>query len=92
MVHSDVVRGSTDDAWCGFPVQSDYVVALAGESGFAIMIGGADGPASITTSPASCYSSTLVLAADLNNDNHIGAHCINRLCPHEQTHMPHEFS
>ena len=56
-------------------MQSDYVVALAGESGFAIMIGDADGPASITTSPASCYSSALVLAADLNNDNHIGANC-----------------
>ena len=56
-------------------MQSDYVVALAGESGFAIMIGDADGPASIATSPTSCYSATLVLAADLNNDNHIGANC-----------------
>jgi hypothetical protein len=80
VAHSNLAVASNcsdplDDAWCGFPVQSDYVVALAGESGFAIMIGDADGPASITTSPASCYSSYLVLAADLNNDNHIGANC-----------------
>ena len=48
-------------------------MALNSEDKFGIMIGGADGPASIATSPSSCYSSGLVLAADLNSDNHVGA-------------------
>jgi hypothetical protein len=55
-------------------MQMDYAVALNGESGFALLLGDTDGPATISTVLGSCYASVLLIAEDFNNDNHIGAH------------------
>lgn len=53
--------------------QPDYVVALAGAPGFAVMIGNADGPAFNATVISSCHGANVTLAADFNGDGHMGA-------------------
>lgn len=54
-------------------MQDDYVVALAGLSGFSVMICNHFGePGSVTTIP-SCYGADVALAADFNGDGHMGA-------------------
>lgn len=58
-------------------VQPDYIVALAGDFYFSVMIADADGPASITTIP-SCGGASVARAADFNGDGHIGAHTHSR--------------
>jgi hypothetical protein len=56
-------------------LQPDYIVALAGAFYFSVMIGDADGPASINTIP-SCGGASVARAADFNGDGHIGAHTL----------------
>jgi hypothetical protein len=54
-------------------VQVDYLVVLNGDAAIAVLLGDADGPATISTSLASCSGSYQLVAADFNHDNHIGA-------------------